>query len=201
MSRRFVAFAVLALTGALFCSSEPVAAAGGVRALPGGLRAPLFVQRTGRAALMRSAPRGLRAVHGFSPHRSGTFAHPRAAIAPSPHGFATTTPLRPFAGLTRRHHGIYRSGWFYPVTIGDGLGDNLGYIGAPYDPAEAFPVYGPAPQAGDPPPAPQADDPPAPPSRAARMPPTAEETRDACRSEQVTVPAAEGERTITVVRC
>ena len=38
-----------------------------------------------------------------------------------------------------------------------------------------------------------------------RMPPRAsasrDENADACRSERVTVPAADGERAITVVRC
>ena len=186
MSSRFAAFAALALAWALFCGSEPASAAGGVRAIPGGFRAPLIINRHPRAAML---PRGL---HGFHPLRIGTFARP--AIPRSPHGFATTTPLRPFARLERRHHGTYRSGWNFPVTVGDDAG--AGYIGAPYDPAEAFPVYGPAP-------AQQADDPPpsAAPARAARLPQAAEEARDACRSERITVPAAEGERAITVVRC
>jgi len=185
MGYRFVAFGVLALTGALFCGFEPASAAGGVRAIPGGFRAPLIIRHP-RAAML---PRGL---HGFRPLRIGTFAHP--AIPRSPHGFATTTPLRPFAHLRRHHHVKHHSGWSFPVTTGDDAGS--GYIGTPYDPAEAFPVYGPAPAS-------QADDPPPSgvPAVAARLPQAAEEARDACRSERITVPATEGERAITVVRC
>jgi hypothetical protein len=185
MSSRFAAFAVLALAGAHLCASEPASAAGGVRAIPGGSRAPLIMHRNARAALL---PRGF---HGFHP-QNGRFAHPK--IPPSPHGFATTTPLRPFDRLQRRHFGRYQSGWDFPVTTGDNAG--YGYIGTPYDPGEAFPVYAPMP-------ATQGDDSPprAAPAVAARLPQATEENRDACRSERITVPAAEGERAITVVRC
>ena len=65
----------------------------------------------------------------------------RHAIPPSPHGYATTNSLRPFGRLARRHHGVYHQGWYFPTTIGD----DVGYIGRPYDPGEAIPVYGPAP--------------------------------------------------------
>jgi hypothetical protein len=106
----------------------------------------------------------------------------------SARGFATTTPFHPFAHLTRRHHRAYHSGWEFPLT-GDGAG--YGYIGTPYDPAELIPVYGPAPAVYE------ADPAPAPPRASA----VREENADACRSERVTVPAAEGEREITVVRC
>jgi len=183
MSLKFVALTVLALAGAVFVESEPVLAARGVRALPGGrISVPLMVRRNARAGLLRA--------FAHSPSvRAIAQARARFGIPPSPHGFATTTPLRPFAHLTRRHHGIYRTGWNFPTTIGD---DSPGFVGTPYDPAEAIPVYGPA-QTADwaPPRAPLT----------ARVTNAAEENRDACRAERVTVPSAEGERIITVVRC
>jgi len=183
-----LAFSAAALTGALLCISEPASAARGMRAMPGGfMRAPQTIHRQFRAPMLRPAPHG---VHGL-PH-SPRSAH--GGIPPSPHGYATTTPPRPFAHLQRRHHGTYHSGWYFPTTIaGDG---GYGYIGMPYDPAEAFPVYGPAPL-------PQENDPSAVPAPAVavRLQQPAAENRDACRSEQVTVPAVEGERAITVVRC
>ena len=188
MSVRFVALTVLALTGAVVMASEPAFPAGGVRGLPGGrIAAPLMVHRNARAGLLRAFARSP-SVRAFERARA------RFGIPPSPHGFATTTPLRPFAHLTRRHHSIYRAGWDFPLTFGD-YADDPGFIGAPYDPAEAIPVYGPAPLA-DP-----AD--PVPPwaPMIARVTRATEENRDACRAERVTVPAADGERTITVVRC
>ena len=63
----------------------------------------------------------------------------------------------------------------------------------PYDPAEIIPVYGPAPavvrrgRTGR--------------CAARALPRARDENADACRSERVTVPAADGEREITVVRC
>lgn len=197
MSRRIVAFAVCALTGAA-ALCEPAFAAGAIRggAPGGGFRAPLIVPHV--RGPLPGAPRaiakpafsprlghGLRAPHGFRPSA-------RHAIPPSPHGYATTNSLRPFGRLTRRHHGAYHQGWYFPTTIGD----DTGYIGTPYDPAEAIPVYGPAPIYDEP------ADPPA-----ARRTPTArvtspdDENRDACRTETVTVPAQDGERQIRLVRC
>jgi hypothetical protein len=196
MSRRFVALTVLALTGAALALPEPAFAAGGIRAMPGGgFRAPPIIRRSPRAILPAS-PRAIarpaftpRLGHAFHPHGVGSAHH---AIPPSPHGYATTNSLRPFGRLVRRHHGIYHSGWYFPTTIGD----DASYIGTPYDPAEAIPVYGPAPVH---------DGPPDPPARTrpatARVIDTEDGNRDACRAESVTVPAAEGERTIRVVRC
>ena len=99
----------------------------------------------------------------------------RHAIPPSPHGYATTNSLRPFGRLARRHHGVYHQGWYFPTTIGD----DTGYIGRPYDPGEAIPVYGPAPIYDEPadPPAPRG----APASARDRRPD--DENRDACRAE------------------
>jgi hypothetical protein len=151
-----------------------------------------MAHRQARTGLLRASPR-FEFAHSPSV-RAFARARARFGIPPSPHGFATTTPLRPFARLARRHHGIYRAGWDFPVTFGDDA-DYPGFIGAPYDPAEAIPVYGPAP-AADP-----AD--PAPPRApmTTRVTNGPDENRDACRAERVTVPATEGERTITVVRC
>jgi hypothetical protein len=202
MSRRCVAFAVLALTGAAFACPEPASAAGGIRAMPGGgFRAPLIIQRSPRAILPASpraiarpafTPRfGHGVGHGFRTHGFGSVRH---AIPPSPHGYATTNSLRPFGRLARRHHGLYHQGWYFPTTTGD----DSGYIGRPYDPGEAIPVYGPAPVYDEP------ADPPSgrlAPSAAARAIDAGDDNRDACRAETVTVPSKDGEREIKVVRC
>jgi len=198
MSRRFVALTVLALTGAALALPVPATAAGGIRAMPGGgFRAPLIVRRSPRAILPAS-PRAIarpafthRTGHAFRPHGFGSVRH---AIPPSPHGYATTNSLRPFGRLVRRHHGVYHQGWYFPTTIGD----DIGYIGVPYDPSETIPVYGPAPLYDDP------ADPPARrrvPAAAARAIDAGDDNRDACRAEIVTVPARDGEREIKVVRC
>ena len=193
MSRRCVAFAVLALTGATFACPAPASAAGGVRAMPGGFRAPLIIQRSPRA-ILPAAPRAIARPaftprHGLRPHGFGTVRH---AIPPSPHGYATTNSLRPFGRLARRHHGVYHQGWYFPTTIGD----DVGYIGRPYDPAEAIPVYGPVYDEPADPPAPRLA-----PAAAARAIDAGDDNRDACRAERVTVPAGDGEREIKVVRC
>lgn len=203
MSRRRVVLIFFALAGVAFgWLTEPTfAAGGGFRAMPGGgFRAPLIIPHGPRGILPASpraiarpafAPRiGHGRGHGFRPHGFGSARH---AIPPSPHGFATTTPLRPFSRLVRRHHRIFHQGWYFPAIIG---GD-VGYIGVPYDPSEAIPVYAPAPIYEDP------ADPPAP-RRApasARVTNPDDENRDACRAERVTVPAKDGEREIKVVRC
>ena len=198
MSRRMVALTVLALTGAALVLPEPsFARGGGIRGMPGGgFRAPTFMPR-GPRTVMPASPRAIarpaftpRLGHAFRPHGFGSVRH---AIPPSPHGYATTTPLRPFGRLARRHHGIYHQGWYFPTTIGD----DIGYIGVPYDPGETIPVYGP----------PIYDDPTDPPARrrvpaaAARAVDAGDDNRDACRAETVTVPAGDGEREIKVVRC
>jgi hypothetical protein len=198
MSRRFVALTVLALTGAALALPVPATAAGGIRAMPGGgFRAPLIVRRSPRAILPAS-PRAIarpafthRTGHAFRPHGFGSVRH---AIPPSPHGYATTNSLRPFGRLVRRHHGVYHQGWYFPTTIGDDGG--YGYIGTPYDPAEAIPVYGPAPLYDEP-----ADPPRRGAPATARVTSPDDENRDACRAERVTVPAGDGVREIKVVRC
>jgi hypothetical protein len=97
----------------------------------------------------------------------------------------------PFSHLVQRHHQRhhhrFEAGWFYPFTTWD----DGSYIGVPYDPGETIPVYGPVP--GD-----YADPPMGPRPLLSNM---RAESGEACRAERVTVPASEGEREITVVRC
>ena len=131
---------------------------GGVRAMPGGF--PGTSHHAAQPA--RDPARGPRAIArpAFTPRARArasartALAPVRHAIPPSPHGYATTNSLRPFGRLARRHHGVYHQGWYFPTTIGD----DTGYIGRPYDPGEAIPVYGPAPIYDEPadPPAPRA---------------------------------------------
>lgn len=200
MLRRFVALAALGLAGAMMLP-DPGLAAGGMRGFPGGgfraggFRAPLIINRFPRAGILHAVPRplvlprahGPRAVafghRGFAPHVRG--AHGRQAHVG--HEFGRRTLVHARAHLARRHHRIYHSGWIFPATIGDGFG----FIGTPYDPSEAIPVYAPQPDT-------EADEaPPVPLLSSAR-----EENREACRSERVTVPASGGgERGILIVRC
>lgn len=209
MVRNFVAFGVLAVAGALFCLPEPALAAGGMRG--GGFRgaafmhAPRMVFRGARGTIGAHSiiPRSPRAYGTIKPSTLyGTIkpstpfgtvkaSRPFGTVGPAPRvpRFARVGLSHPRSHLTRRHHRGYYFGWSFPVTYGD----DAGYIGIPYDPTEAVPVYGPAPaeendQEAAPPPAPRASA-----SRA--------ENGNACSSEKVTVPAAEGERQITVVRC
>ena len=196
MSVKFAAFALLAATGTVLVASEPAVSAGGARfapasriALPPMARHPGFFRPSLRSEVAHTGPA-----------RAFRKARPLVHIPPAAHGYATinpqrpfaTTPQQPFRHLVRRYHRIYHAGWSFPVTFGGDAYPGY-YIGTPYDPAEAFPVYGPAP----------ADDPvDPPPARAPVMSRAVSATPgDACRSEEVTVPGSEGERTIKVVRC
>jgi hypothetical protein len=182
MSRHFVAFGLLALAGMLILP-EPVEAAGGIR---GGarvhFRAPLMLKAhpRPRAGILRAGR---------------TIALPSAVALPLPAkpklhpGPVRTTLAAPWSRLHRLHHRRHLTGWIYPVTVGE----DAAYIGVPYGPAETIPVYGPQSSAD------AAD--PSPPRMAPRLTNVPAENQDACRSERVTVPAAEGEREITVVRC
>jgi hypothetical protein len=146
--------------------------------------------RTGPAALGHNA-------RGFG-------ASARRALSTLPPPIAKPLPVhthvgKPFAHLVQRHHGHhhrYLSAYVYPFTTWD----DGSYIGVPYDPGAAIPVYGPA-AVMDPAPAMDpAADPPAP-RLVPRLSSARDENQDACRSERVTVPVGEGEREITVVRC
>jgi hypothetical protein len=182
MLRNFVALTGLALTGVMLLAEPSLAGFGGVRGggvRAGGFRAPVIIHRNARAGLLRQgqSPRAvtLPRHHQIAP------AHVR--IPPVAQGAFTTTHL------FRLNHRAYVNGWVFPVTT---YGET-GYIGTPYDPAEAIPVYAPYPPAeADPP----AQRPPMP-----RLTNAREDNQDACRSERVTVPATEGEREILVVRC
>lgn len=196
MLYRFAAFFALALAGAALTLPE-AAEARAIRA-GGGFRAPVFMHRTPRA-VFGARPRFFRGQTAYASQPIRPFRPvnvPPGTILPSPHGYATTSPLRPFANLQRRHHRIHHSGWSFPSTIGGG--DEPGYIGTPYDPAEAIPVYGPAPASGVEPAetAPRAN-----PAAAVRSASESEDPNNACRAEKVTVPSRDGEREITVVRC
>ena len=189
--RKLIALAALCLAGVSFVLPEAAVAAGGMRggALPG-FRAPVFAPRIGRPHF-RPAHRPFaqpRPVYGAKP--LPPLGPRQVRFPPSARGFATTTPIRAFGHLTRRHHRAYHQGWEFPFTVDGGTG--YGYIGTPYDPAEIIPVYGPAPAAAD-----EAEPAAAPPRASA----VRDGNADACRSERVTVPAADGEREITVVRC
>jgi hypothetical protein len=183
MLRHLVAFALLALAGMLSLPDPSFAAPGGFRGgFRGGVgfRAPVIIPRHARAGMVR---------------------HPRAIVRPGAaqfrlpfaprfaSGLARTTVRAPFARLERRHHHRYIWPYIYPSTT-DG---EYSYIGTPYGPAEGIPVYAP-PSITD-------VDAPAPPALPPRLSSTREENGEACRSELVKVPAAEGEREITVVRC
>ena len=175
MSRKSVALAALALAGALVVVADPsVARSGGMRGGFSGVRGPVFIPRH---------------VHTLPAHlhaRPIQFRHPALPRVPSL--LARTTVRAPFVHLARRSHGAYIYGSTYPIT-GD---DEAAYFGVPYDPGAAIPVYGPAPLIQNLDPAP-----PVPP----RLSGVRDDNQDACRSERVTVPAAEGEREILVVRC
>jgi hypothetical protein len=206
MVRNFVAGAVLAVAGTLFSLTEPVLAGPRGGAMPA-FRPAMMPQAAARPQFF------FRGAH--RPFAPGAFAHRRAhapraygtvkpttpygtVAATRPYGtvgnpvprFGRITLAHPRSHLTRRHHRAYHLGWSYPLTVGG----EVEYIGIPYDPAERIPVYGPATEADDP--APVRAQP------AAARPSVPQENGDACRSERVTVPAAEGgEREITVVRC
>ena len=175
MVRHFVAFGLLALAGMLVLpESVEAAIRGGAR---GHVRAPLILQPHPRA-ILRTGRIGL-------PH---TVALPLPARPKLHRGPVRTTLAAPWSRLHRLHHGRHLTGWIYPVTIGN----DAAYFGTPYGPAETIPVYAPQPAVDD------AGPPPRMPPRLSNAP---AENQDACRSERVTVPAAEGEREITVVRC
>src|SRR5262249_22033880 len=116
MSVKSVALTLLALTGAALLASGPAFPARGMRSLSAARpMVPLMARPRAPAGILRASPRfqfahspGVRAIQ-----QARTAFH----IPPSPHGFATTTPLRPFAHLTRRTHRIYHSGWSFPVTF------------------------------------------------------------------------------------
>ena len=197
MLRKFAGLAALTLAGAALFVPDATFARGGMGGGSGGFRGagfrapavihrPPFMVRTGRSALGRNASgfRTLSPSHGAS-----------STLPPS---IARRLPARahvgqPFAHLVQRHHGHHHhfvSDFIYPFTTWD----DGSYVGVPYDPGAAIPVYAPAPPDDsviDPPPRPPAP----------RLTGMRDDNGEACRAERVTVPAGDGERAITVVRC
>jgi hypothetical protein len=200
MSRRFVAFFAFALIGAAFGLPDTVMAAAGLRAgSAGGFRGALIASHRPRA-VFHAVPRSrIQPAYASQPIRPFRPSAARAGtIPPSPHGYATTSPLRPFARLERRHHRIYHSGWVFPATsAGDG---SAGFIGTAYDPAEMIPVYAPLPENVVEPALPP-DMRPGTTAAAIRSAAESEDPDNVCRAERVTVPSRTGQREITVVRC
>jgi hypothetical protein len=212
MVRNFVACAVLAAAGTLFAVPDQALAGPRGGAMPAFRPAmmphvaarPQFFFRGQHRAFAPGAggrhrpasPRAYGTIRPSTPYGTIKPATPYGTVAASrPYGtvgnpeprFGRITLAHPRSHLTRRHHRAYHLGWSYPLTVG---GD-VEYIGVPYDPAEAIPVYGP-----------ETDDPaPVRAQPAARRLSAAQDNGDACPAERVTVPAAEGEREITVVRC
>ena len=191
MSRNIVALAALAVAAVALVVPDPSFArsgSGGMRAgFHGALRAPVIIPRHRHIGVPRPVFRPVQFRPLMAPH------HPLIAPRLTP-AFARTTVRAPFVRLSRRSHGAYvygsTYGSAYPITSND----EGAYYGMPYDPGTSIPVYGPAPTAAE-----QAD--PAQPTSTPRLSGVGEENQEACRSERVTVPAAEGEREITVVRC
>ena len=195
MSRHFVALAILALAGTALVLPEASARSfgfsGGARL--GGFREPFAAQRHARVGPLHRVPGAGTAIpqHPFV----GPGSRPAAHFAA--HGLARNIAPNLRARFVRLHHRGSIAGYVYPFTTeGDAA-----YLGTPYDPAEAIPVYAPGsayPVAGD-------DHDATPPSRRLVPRPAgmADENQEACRSERVTVPetSGEGEREILVVRC
>jgi hypothetical protein len=191
MLRKFAGLAALTLAGAaLFVPDATFARGGSGGGFVGfhgvGLRAPVaihrppFMLRTGRAAFGRNASAFTRTL-------------PRIA-KPLPVHTHLDKPFAHFARRDHQHHRHFVSGYVYPFTAWDDGSYSGSYIGVPYDPGAAIPVYGPAPQID-----PGID--PAPPWPAPRVWGMRDEGGEACRAERVAVPGDAGDREITVVRC
>lgn len=201
MLRKVVGVAAVALAGAALLVPDASFARGGIGGgggfggfRGGGFRGPAaihrapFMRRTGPAALGANG-------RAFRPIRSPSTLPPPVAKPLPVH----THVGKPFAHLGQRHHGHHRRNFYdyggsvYPFTTWDDGTYAGSYVGIPYDPGAAIPVYGPAPAAD-----PTLDAPPARPVPRIGMRDTGGE---ACNSERVTVPGSSGDREITIVRC
>jgi hypothetical protein len=196
---RVVVLAFLATAGAAFSLSEPVLAkgmrGGGAPGFRGVVHMPRFHFRPSPRAygtIRPSAPYGTvkpaapyGTVKPFAPYGTVKALTSHGVLSHAPAYGALATAPAPKPKFARRHHGAYYTGWSFPVTY---VGEEPVYIGIPYDPSEAIPVYGPETS--------EADEPVAP-----RLSSVRRENADPCGSERVTVPAAEGEREITIIRC
>jgi hypothetical protein len=197
MSRHFVALAILALAGTALVLPEASARSfgfsGGGRL--GGFHAPFAAQRITRAGPSHRVPGAYAAI------LQRPFVGPgsRPAARSVAHGLGRDIAPDLRARFVRQHHRGSIAGTVFPFTS-EGYGD-APYLGTPYDPAEAIPVYAPPSVYQVPPDGQDAT----PPSRrlVPRQTGLREENQEACRSERVTVPetSGEGEREILVVRC
>jgi hypothetical protein len=197
MLQKFVGLAALTLAGAALLVPDATLARGGMGGGGGfrgaGFRAPAiihrppFMARTGVAAFGRNGS-------AFRPVRSPSTLPPPVARPLPVH----THVGKPFAHLVQRHHHHHRhhvlSGWWaYPFTTWDDGSYAGSYIGVPYDPGAAIPVYGPGPAID-----PALD---APPPRPVPRIGMRDNGGEACSAERVTVPGGSGEREITIIRC
>jgi hypothetical protein len=196
MARHFVALTILALAATALVLPEAAARSFGFSggAHVGGLRAPFAAQHHTRAGPSHPVP-GANAVILQHP-----FVGPGSRPATRSVGLGLGRNIAPDlrSRFVRRHHRGSIAGYVYPFT-NEGYGD-APYLGTPYDPAEAIPVY--APPSIDA--APAEDQDATRPSRrlVPRQSNLRDENQDACRAERVTVPETSGgEREIVVVRC
>jgi hypothetical protein len=163
----------------------------------GGFHGGFSVHFSGPAGILRQPGAGLRGPrHLGHPHRIGsgprigTPAHSAEARLPfAPKLSKHLEKENPYARFSRGHHRFLFGGLTYPVTIGE----DWGYVGTSYDPAEAPYRY-------TPPAILNVSDPPAP-RAVPHLSSVRDDNQDACRSERVTVPAREGDREITIIRC
>ena len=198
MLRRCVALTILALAGTALvlpeASARPAGIPGGARL--GGFKAPFAAHRT-----MRAGP-AHRAAGAYGAILQRPFVGPgsRPARHFVAHGFGRNIAPDLRSRFVRRHHRGSIAGYGFPFTS-EGYGDAPYYLGTPYDPAEAIPVYAPPSVYS----VPAEDQDAAPPSRplVPRQTGLRDESQDACRAERVTVPesSGEGEREILVIRC
>lgn len=202
MLRKFVALGVLTLAGATLVVPDVSFARGGVGGggfggfRGGGFRGPAaihrapFMVRTGPAALGRNG----RAFRSTLPPPIAKRIPVQPQVRP-----VHTHVGKPFAHFAQRHHGHHRRyvfpayGYAFPFTTWDDGSYAGSYIGVPYDPGAAIPVYAPAPLVE-----PVLDPPPPRPVPRIGMRDDGGET---CRAERVTVPGDKEDREITVVRC
>ncbi len=197
MSRHFVALTILALAGTALVLPEASARSfgftGGARL--GGFRAPFAAQRNMRVGPSHRVP----GAYAATLQRPFVGLGSRAATRSGVHGLGRNIAPDLRARFVRLHHRGSIAGYVYPFTT-ENYGD-APYLGTPYDPAEAIPVYAPPSVY----PVPGEDQDATPPSRrlVPRQTNLREENQEACRSERVTVPetSGEGEREILVVRC
>jgi hypothetical protein len=190
MLRKSVGFGVLALAGAALIPSSTVGA--------GGFHGGFSIHFAGPAGILRQPHAGPNTRPSRLGHPSRISTGPRvggpshsekARLPYAPRLSRDGEKENPYAHFPRGRHRILFGGLFYPVTIGE----DWGYVGTSYDPDEV-PAY-----RYTPPSIVQVDPPT--PQATPRLSSAHDYNQDACRSERVTVPAREGDREITIIRC